>query len=186
MTRQAKNAAVKIECSHSEVWPTEKLVEHPRNPNKHPPEQLRLLGKVIAATGWRAPIVVSKRSGFVIKGHGRLQAARLAGMTEVPVDLQDYATEADEWADMIADNRIAELAEMAQDDLRELIGDLQKTGADTELAGFTKNEFEALMAEKQAPEDFQTVDENIETDHQCPKCGYKFSGGNVALESVGQ
>ncbi len=30
----------------------------------------------------------------------------------VPVDRQDYATEAEEWADLIADNRIAELAQI--------------------------------------------------------------------------
>jgi hypothetical protein len=27
------------------------------------------------------------------------------------------------------------------------------------------------------PDDFKEVDENIETEHECPKCGYKWSGG---------
>ena len=122
----------KIHCAHDEIRPIESLVEHPRNPNKHPAEQLRLLAKIIAANGWRSPICVSARSSFVIKGHGRLQAARLAGLTEVPVDVQEYAAEADEWADMVADNRIAELAEIAPPELAGPLRELDATGADME------------------------------------------------------
>jgi rubrerythrin len=33
---------------------------------------------------------------------------------------------------------------------------------------------------KDAPSDFPEVDENIETQHVCPKCGYRFSGGETA------
>jgi hypothetical protein len=29
------------------------------------------------------------------------------------------------------------------------------------------------------PEDFQAVDESIQTDHQCPKCGYRWSGSTA-------
>ncbi len=29
----------------------------------------------------------------------------------------------------------------------------------------------------QPPADFGSYDETIETQHQCPKCGYRFSGG---------
>ena len=31
--------------------------------------------------------------------------------------------------------------------------------------------------EPSAPEDFPEVDENVPTEHQCPKCGYRWSGG---------
>lgn len=81
-----------------------------------------MLGKVIGGfagkdgawapgNGWRAAIVVSKRSGLVVKGHARLEAALLRGWDQVPVDEQEYATENDEVADLVADNKIAELAE---------------------------------------------------------------------------
>ena len=129
----------------------ESLIEHPRNPNRHPPEQLRLLGKIIRVNGWRSPICISSRSGFVIKGHGRLQAARLAGLTEAPVDIQDYATEADEWADMVADNRIAELAEISLPDLGALLDELKDTGADMELSGFAPPALDDLL-DSQKPE----------------------------------
>jgi DNA modification methylase len=102
---------MEIKCAHNEVKDIDLLVPNPRNPNKHPDEQIKLLAKIMNHQGWRSPIVVSKRSGFITKGHGRLMAAKINGWSQAPVDMQDYATEADEYADMVADNKIAELAE---------------------------------------------------------------------------
>ena len=39
-----------------------------------------------------------KTKWFVIRGHGRLAAAQLLGCENVPVDLQDYKNDAEEWA----------------------------------------------------------------------------------------
>lgn len=126
-----------VRCAFSEMRPVVALVPNPKNPNTHPEGQVRLLAKIISATGWRAPIVVSRRSGFVVKGHGRLMAAKLAGLDSVPVDVQDYANEAEEWADMVADNRIAELAEIDSEALKGLLVEMQANpDADMELAGF--------------------------------------------------
>ena len=151
------------------------LVEHPRNYNTHPAEQIRLLAKIIRHQGWRNPITVSKRSGYVVKGHGRLAAALQLGCSEVPVDVQEYKDEASEYADMIADNRIAELAEADQDALKGLLTDDVFEGFDLDLTGFENTDF--LNDEKQleSPEDFKEFDENIDTNHKCPKCGYEWS-----------
>jgi len=92
-------AAVPILCAHTELVDIEKVVENPRNPNQHPQAQIELLAKIIRAQGFRNPIVVSRRSGFITKGHGRLAAARLLKMERVPVDFQEYESEAAEWAD---------------------------------------------------------------------------------------
>ena len=86
------------------------LVEHPRNPNTHPESQIKALAKILKHQGFRSPIVVSNRSGFIIAGHGRLEAAKMLGLEQVPVSYQDFSNEADEWAHMIADNRLGELA----------------------------------------------------------------------------
>lgn len=123
-------------CSHTEMRDPASLVEHPRNYNTHPAEQIRLLAKIIQHQGWRNPITVSKRSGYVVKGHGRLAAALQLGCSEVPVDVQEYKDEASEYADMIADNRIAELAEADQDALKGLLTDDVFEGFDIELTGF--------------------------------------------------
>lgn len=141
---------IPIHCSYTELRELSNFVENPRNPNKHPEAQLRLLGKIIATQGWRSPIVVSKRSGFIIKGHGRYQAALMAGMEEAPADLQDYATEADEWADMIADNRIAELAELNQSELAVILKEMDGK-IDLDLTGFDINALDRVLGEPTDP-----------------------------------
>ena len=103
---------VTIYCAHTELVNIEKVIPNPKNPNKHPDKQIAMLAKIIDAQGWRAPITVSKRSGFIVRGHGRLMAAQKLGLSQVPVDYQDYESEAAEWADLIADNRLSELAEI--------------------------------------------------------------------------
>lgn len=143
-----------IHCAHADVWPLDRLKPHPKNPNKHPDEQVRLLAKVIAGTGWRAPIVVSKRSGCITKGHGRRLAAIAGGFASAPVDLQDYASEAEELADLLADNRLSELAEMDDAALKDLLQELDTGAIDMELAGFTKDALADLMTQvhQQDPE----------------------------------
>jgi len=130
---------IKVYCSHTEMRDPISLVEHPRNYNTHPAEQIRLLAKIIKHQGWRNPITVSKRSGYVVKRHGRLAAAMLLKCEEVPIDLQDYKDEASELADMIADNRIAELAEADQSELQKLLKDDSFNDFDIELTGFTSD-----------------------------------------------
>ena len=132
----ATSGLLRVECAFDEMVDLAKLVPNPRNPNKHPDGQIALLAKVIQAQGWRSPIVVSNRSGFITKGHGRYAAAQLLRAEQAPVDFQDYASEAEEWADMVADNRLAELAEISAPELGALLRDLEASGLDMELTGF--------------------------------------------------
>lgn len=74
---KAYAGGVPVFCAHDAIVPLKDLRPNPKNPNQHPPEQIKLLASIIRATGWRAPITVSKRSGLVTKGHGRLMAAQL-------------------------------------------------------------------------------------------------------------
>ena len=122
---------------------------NPDNPNRHSAHQISLLASIIQEQGWRAPITVSKRSGLVVRGHGRLEAALLLGLTQVPVDEQEYESEADELADLVADNRLAELAELDESGLR---GVMEKIRAATrtstvELTGFQEDEIARLFVE---------------------------------------
>lgn len=132
---------IPVWCSHDEIVDLVKLIPNPKNPNHHPEKQIDLGARVIKAHGWRWPIVVSKRSGFITKGHGRLLFAERMGVKEAPVDYQDYATEADEWQDVIADNRLQEFAEPDIDIIRDILStveDLQAelTGYDFDLSCF--------------------------------------------------
>jgi len=127
----------KIQCAFDKMVPVHKLVVNPKNPNKHPEKQIDLLSKIIDYQGQRSPIVVSLRSGFIVKGHGRLEAIMSLGWLECAVDYQEYDDEAQEFADMIADNKIAELAN--HDDemfkLEALNLQLDVSGFDLDLLG---------------------------------------------------
>jgi len=138
---------IPVYCRYDEAVEIEKVTGHPRNPNKHGDEQIALLAKIIKASGWRNPICVSNRSGFVIKGHGRLMAARVLGVTHVPVEYQDYDTEAAEYQDMIADNRIAELAERDMSIIKDLLEELDTGANDMDLTGYVEAEIERLMTQ---------------------------------------
>lgn len=146
MTKATPEAkSVKIKCAFDEMVAVHKVVPHPRNPNRHPPEQIRLLMKIIDFTGFRVALAVSTLSGYLIKGHARLEAAVGLGMLEVPVDYQDYDNEAQEWADLLADNRIAELAEMDRPVLKDLLQDMDTGAMDMEHTGFDLKAIEDLM-----------------------------------------
>jgi len=127
------------------------LVPNPRNPNKHPKAQVELLAKIIKEQGWRAPITVSKRSGFIVRGHGRLEAALMLGIKEAPIDLQDYKNDAEEWADLIADNRIAEYSEMNNSAVKDLLQEIDTGEFDLELTGFNAHEIEEMMTQFHVP-----------------------------------
>ena len=132
---------VPVFCAHDAIVPIKDLQPNPKNPNQHPPEQIKLLASVIRATGWRGPITVSTRSGYIVKGHGRLMAAELDDLKEVPVDYQNYASEAEEMADLTADNRIAELATIDNKMLAEVFADIDTGEIPFMLSGYTEEEY---------------------------------------------
>lgn len=126
---------MKINCAYDELVDVSKLVPNPKNNNKHPKEQIERLAKIIDFQGQRTPIVVSNRSGFIVKGHGRLEAIKMLGWEKCAVDYQDYDNEAQEYADMIADNQIATWAEF---DTQMVIDELPNLDIDPDMLGMVE------------------------------------------------
>src|SRR5881296_4051684 len=135
-----------IHCAYDQLVRVADLKPHPKNPNTHSAAQVAAIAAVIEGNGWRAPITVSNRSGFITRGHGRLEAATLLGCEQVPVDFQDYASEQAELADMLANNHLSELAEIDEDRLFGVLKELQAAGHDVGLAGITEDEVARLTA----------------------------------------
>lgn len=141
---------IAVYCAHDKIVETDSLVGNPRNPNTHPKEQVEALAKIIKRQGWRHSIVVSNRSGFVVKGHGRLLAAAALGVSHVPVDYQDYESEASEYADLMADNKIQEFSELDAKLSAEILMDIKNSGdIELEMSAFTEDALEALLAESE-------------------------------------
>ena len=137
-------SGIPVHCAFGELVDIAALVPNPRNPNKHPDTQIALLAKIIRHQGWRSPVVVSNRSGFIVAGHGRYEAAKVLQVEKVPVDRQDFASEADEWAHLVADNRLAELAEIDGKELAEMLKGLDGK-IDLDLAGFDAEAAELIL-----------------------------------------
>lgn len=137
---------VPVYCSHDKIIPVGDIKPNPKNPNQHPEEQIKLLAKIITTQGWRAPVTVSTLSGLVVRGHGRLMAAKHAGLKFVPVDLQHYDSMDAELADLLADNKIAELAEIDSKMLAEVFSDINLEQIDVDITGYTEDEYEDIMA----------------------------------------
>ena len=90
-------------------------------------------------------MVISKNSGFIVAGHGRVLSAKKLGLSQVPCDIQEFENEADELAHLVADNRIAELSELNRSTLADIVGELDNGEFDLELTGFEMEDFEELM-----------------------------------------
>lgn len=141
-----------IHCSHSALLDPKELLPHPKNPNEHSKEQIKLFVSILAYQGWRRPITVSNRSGFITRGHGALAAAIEAGYDVVPVDYQDYENEYQELADIVADNQLQRLSSMNTGKLTTIMADLKETAIDLTLTGFELKQINSLLGGMKAIE----------------------------------
>ena len=145
--------SIPVHCAHTRLVDPNTLKPNPANPNRHSAHQIQLLASIIQEQGWRNPVTVSNRSGLIVRGHGRLEAALLIGCETIPVDEQDYASDAEELADLLADNRLSELAELDEDDLRRCCSNPSDADPDfdIELTGFMEDEIRKLMDDDGQP-----------------------------------
>lgn len=163
-----------------ETVPIDSLHFDPANVRKHDAKNIDAIKASIARFGQQKPIVIDA-DGVVRAGNGTLSAMRALSFKEIKVVRTPLrGSEATAYA--IADNRTAELAEWDDDALKQTLAALQIEDEDLALAtGFDESEIEKLLnplGDKELAE-FPEVDETIQTDSQCPKCGYRWSGGAV-------
>ena len=143
---------IPVHCSCDDIVPVGKVKPYPGNANMHPDEQVLLLAKLINGHGWRGPITISNQSGFVVRGHGRLAAAKKLKALAVPVDYQDYESEELERADRLADNQIQSLSEWDRALLKDEIHFLDSgVLADMDLTGFEGPSLDELMTAAPPP-----------------------------------
>ncbi len=153
------------------------MVHHPANPNKHSEKQVEKLARLIEIHGWRHPITVSNRSGFIVSGHCRHMAAQLKGLKQVPVDMQDFANEAEELAVLIADNIVQEFAEVDGLKMADVLVALDEVNYPLELTALDPDQIEDyVVGPTFSPDDGEQprLDELDPIMVKCPKCGKEF------------
>jgi ParB-like chromosome segregation protein Spo0J len=163
------------------MTPTQSLIPYARNARTHSDEQIAQLMASIREWGFTVPILRDE-TGMVIAGHGRLMAAQRMGLESVPVVTAQGWSDAKKRAYVLADNRLALNAGWDEAMLGLELSELDREGFDLDLLGFDSDELSRLIdgaaPEGEAPDEFGEVDEDIETEHECPKCGYQWSGAS--------
>lgn len=174
---KGKADGIPVYCCFDEIVSVKDLVPNPANPNTHPREQIKKLAFVIKNNGWRSPITVSTRSGMIVKGHGRLEAAKYLKVKEVPVDYQDYESDNAERADLLADNRIAELSSVENKKILDLLEQCDAGDIDIQITGYTDEDYKELAS---AFDEYEKKEEQAETEPKakksviCPHCGMEI------------
>lgn len=145
------------------------LKPYPRNARTHSKKQIRQIADSIREFGWTNPILIDDQCGL-IAGHGRLDAAKLLGLSEVPVIRLTDMTEAQKRAYVIADNKLAENAGWDRSLLAiEIQGLIQIDPLfDIEMTGFVMGEIDVLIGEQAVAADRAAADRQPEIDLNRP------------------
>lgn len=85
---------------------TGELIPYINNSRTHSEQQVQQVAASIKEFGFTNPILIDEDSG-IIAGHGRLQAAQMMGMDEVPTITLEGLTDTQRKAYVIADNKLA-------------------------------------------------------------------------------
>ena len=123
------------------------LKPYPKNARTHSPKQIRQIAKSIKSFGFTNPVLVDK-DNCILAGHGWVEAAKLAGLTEVPAVVISHLTPAQKKAYILADNRLAELSGWNKDILKIELEELQRIDCDFDLmlTGFEAPEIDVLLS----------------------------------------
>jgi hypothetical protein len=186
-----------VDARRIEYLPLDDIVGAARNPKRHTTDGLIAS---IGRFGYATPALRDERTGRLVVGHGRTEAVRQirdagedppsgvrvddAGLWLVPV-VCGWASRSDAEAEayLVADNRHTELGGWDHQELAELLADVQAFDPDLiQATGWDLDNLADLMTDRSgndvaAPGEFPSYDETISTEHECPSCGYKWSGG---------
>ncbi len=138
----AKSKDLKIE--HVSV---EELIPYAKNARTHSEAQVAQIAASMTEFGFVNPILLGE-DNIIIAGHGRLMAAKLLGMKNVPTIRLNHLNEAQRRALVIADNKIAENAGWDENLLREELSALGDLDFNVDLLGFDAEELENLFLDE--------------------------------------
>lgn len=141
-----------------------------RNARTHSKKQLRQIAESIRTFGFTNPVLID-RSGTILAGHGRVEAAKLIGLATVPCVRLEHMTEDQKRAYVIADNKLALNAGWDDTILAEELQALLATDLDFDIGviGFDVAETDRLI-EGLAPEEDGDPDDDVIPDEAPLRC----------------
>src|ERR1700722_13633215 len=114
--------------------PIDDVKLNPLNPREHPDDQVAELARSIEAFGFTLPLLVDE-NGVLIAGEGRLLAARVLELPEVPVLVIEHMTDEEKLLYIVADNQLTLNSKWNEQKLKELVSQLERNLADLDLTG---------------------------------------------------
>lgn len=127
-----------------ETWPVERLKAYERNARKHSPQQIRQIRDSMEKFGQAWSILV-REDGTIIAGHGRLEAAKSLGLTEVQVSIAVGWTEEQCRTFTILDNKVSLNSTWDEAMLGAELADLAGFGVDLGMIGFAAPELAKIL-----------------------------------------
>ena len=136
---------------------TGEVIPYINNSRTHSERQVQQVAASIKEFGFTNPILIDEKGG-IIAGHGRLQAAQLLNLNEVPTITLEGLTDAQKKAYVIADNKLALNAGWDETLLQVELDSLSESGFDISLLGFDKEELKLLIEQDELKE---TLDNKV-------------------------
>ena len=125
----------------------DEIKPHPKHPRKHDKRQIDKLRHSIRVHGFsKGSIVIQKSTGYILAGHGIVQALKAEGYNGADVivaDLPDGQAE----AFLISDNHVASQSEWDNAGLQQLINELSEMNIPSLDFGFDSDDLEALASQ---------------------------------------
>lgn len=123
----------------------DEIAPYTRNAKKRPKSQIEKIAKSIQQFGWKQNLVIDG-NGVLVVGHGRYEAAKLLGLTEVPCVRADDLTEDEIRAYRLADNAVS-----GDDyDTELIIEELKEIEYDMSEFDFSMPELEVQLEQEEA------------------------------------
>jgi DNA modification methylase len=133
------------------------LKPYKHNSRTHSKQQVRQLAASIRKFGFSSPILVDS-SNTIVAGHGRAEAARLLGLTTVPVIRITHLKPDEIRALRLADNKIASDAGWDENLLAAELRELEQSlGNDITLTGFSVAEIDIALGSADDDEFLEAV-----------------------------
>jgi DNA modification methylase len=129
----------KIPIARIETVALETLKTNPRNARTHSKRQIKLIADSLKTFGFVNPPLIDD-AGMIIAGHGRIAAAKLLGMTDVPVIRIEHLNDDEKRAYVLADNQLAARAGW------EIVVDLDVT-----VTGFEMPQIDLILEKAKKP-----------------------------------
>lgn len=156
---------------------TDDLIPYINNSRTHSESQIKQIAASIREFGFTNPILIDE-SGTIVAGHGRLVAAQLLDLDEVPTITLKGLTDAQRKAYVIADNKLALNSGWDDELLKIEIEILKNLDFDLGVIGFDDNELNILSNEinfDPATEEEQGKLDELDPKYiACPHCGKEF------------